>query len=261
MIKQSYKTLKLDKELLLFPILSAICITSLLALGATFFLYDPLKELIQWNSMFYYSFFFLVYIGLIFSGVFFNSGLMYCAHIRINGKDPKFIDGIRRSRKNIFKLFQWALLSGTILVIIGIIRQSGLIGKIISHFMSALWSFATYLVLPVMIMEEKGVDDSLEKSVSLLKQTWSENIVGSLTFRAVYVVLNFVVFLPIAAISNSIHMASIILPIYIIGISVGYLLLFTLEEIFKVVLYNYAISGKTIEGYDEEFMKNAFYKI
>ena len=54
------------------------------------------------------------------------------------------------------------------------------------------WTLVTYLIVPVLIFEEGGVYDSIERSASLFRKRWGEQIAGSFGFG----LLSFLMFLP-----------------------------------------------------------------
>ena len=44
------------------------------------------------------------------------------------------------------------------------------------------WGMATYLVVPVLVMEDAGVMDSVRRLQSLLRQTWGEQLISGIAF-------------------------------------------------------------------------------
>ena len=92
LIAESFGVLKKDKELLLFPIISAI--VSILAI--VIFVVPFFLGLIAGASIRYFWFIlFALYFMIYFITVFFTAGLIGAANIRLRGGDPKFSDGIK----------------------------------------------------------------------------------------------------------------------------------------------------------------------
>ena len=102
LIGESFSLLKKDKELLLFPVVSAF--VSLIAIVAFVI---PLILSIGFGAFGQRSFWFMVFILyflIYFISVFFTAGIIGAADIRLRGGDPKFSDGIKIATKNIHRL-------------------------------------------------------------------------------------------------------------------------------------------------------------
>src|SRR5690606_20431976 len=100
--KQSFRVLQLDKELLVFPLLSGIACALVMAtfalpMFATGFLEalakdNPVNE--QATKILGYVVLFAYYVVNYFVIIFFNSALVACAIIRFKGGDPTVKDGL-----------------------------------------------------------------------------------------------------------------------------------------------------------------------
>ena len=168
LVGESLQVMKKDREILLFPLLSGIVTILLLLsfilpiiLSATRFSLTPV--LVIWFLLFYFLAYFVV--------IFFNTGLITCARIRLTGGDPTFSDGIRNAVRHLPAIFVWAAISATVGLILRLISErSGLIGRIIIGIIGVVWSLVTYFVIPVLVFEEKGVIDSIKESASVLPE-------------------------------------------------------------------------------------------
>src|SRR5262249_52021876 len=134
--KQSFNVLRLDKELLLFPLVSGL---SCLAVLASFVL--PL-----WNSPYAkvvlnehqipkppvaWVFLFAFYLVNYFVIVYFNSALVACAIIRFKGGDPTVGDGFRAATARLPQILAWALVSATVGIVLKVIEsRSERVGQI-----------------------------------------------------------------------------------------------------------------------------------
>src|SRR3989338_6585205 len=160
LVKESFAVLKKDKEIMLFPIVSGI-----LTVIAFLLLFVPAGILTlgkDLSSPFFYALLFIYYVITSFIVIFFNTGLITCAQMRLNGKDPTFKDGIKNAWKHLGSIIVWSLISATVGLILRIIidkieesEKLGPLGKIIgSIFISLLgmaWNLLTFFVIPVMI--------------------------------------------------------------------------------------------------------------
>lgn len=197
LMKISLGVLRKDKEIMIFPVLSFIACSIILVSFFTGFWFFGLPSIdsVQW---FWVVGMFVIYVFLFFIGIFFNTAIIACANIRLNGGDPTVSDGLRIASQNIGRIFMWALISATIGVILQAIRErTGWIGKLIVGIIGIAWAYVTFFIIPVLIYEKKGIASSIRRSASLFKQTWGETIIGSFGFGIVFVLLAFLGVLPI----------------------------------------------------------------
>lgn len=180
LLKASWNVLKKDREILFFPVLSGISVLVLLAsfVVPTVLVGDPasVRRIVNEDRdtlmMMGFVFYFLNYLIIIF----FNSAIVACATIRMKGSDPTVFDGLNIATARIFHIIMWALVSATLGMIFRMIQEkSNLLGKILGGLLGIAWSLTSYLVVPVMVNENKGPLDSFMDSVELIKKTWGGN--------------------------------------------------------------------------------------
>jgi hypothetical protein len=100
LMKTSLGVLRKDKEIMIFPVLSFISSVIILVSFFTgfWFLGLPSNDSIQWLWIVAV---FLIYLFLYFIVIFFNTAIIACANIRLNGDDPTVSDGLRIASQNI----------------------------------------------------------------------------------------------------------------------------------------------------------------
>jgi hypothetical protein len=113
LMKTSIGVLRKDKEIMIFPILSFVaCAIILLSFFVGFwFLGLPSINSTVWPWVLAMIF---IYFILFFIVIFFNTAIIACANIRLNGGDPTVSDGLRIASENIGRILIWALISATI---------------------------------------------------------------------------------------------------------------------------------------------------
>jgi hypothetical protein len=262
LVKESYAVLKKDKELMLFPIISGVAgiilLISFLIMMFSTSLFGSLGNIIS------YPLIFLYYLLSYFIIIFFNTGLIACVNIRLNGGDPKFKDGIDIAMKNVGKIFAWALISATIgMILRWLSEKSGLIGRIIIGLIGMAWSLLTFFVLPVMILEKASVTDSIKKSGALFKKTWGENAVGQFSMGLAFFLFGLLGIIPLVIAVLSAMSGSLPIMVFFVGIAFLYWLILgilnaSLNGIFLTALYNYANKGTVVSGFSEESIKSAY---
>jgi hypothetical protein len=79
------------------------------------------------------------------------------------------------------RILPWAALSATVSVILRAIEERlGFVGKIIVGLIGMSWNLITFLVLPVLVIEQVGVGTALKRSQEMFKRTWGENVLGGM---------------------------------------------------------------------------------
>jgi hypothetical protein len=197
LMKTSLGVLRKDKEIMLFPVFSFVaCAIILLSFFAGFwFVGLPSIDSTLWVWVIVMI---LVYFILFFIVIFFNTAIIACGNIRLNGGDPTVADGLRIASENISRILIWALISATIGMILQAIRQrAGWAGRLIAGIIGFAWTYVTFFIIPVLIFEKKGIAPSIRRSASLFKQTWGETIIGTFGFGVIFVTLALPGILPI----------------------------------------------------------------
>ncbi|MBI2138380.1 hypothetical protein HYU13_02230 [Candidatus Woesearchaeota archaeon] len=270
LVKESFEVLKKDKEMLWFPILSGIA-----AVLAFFTFFIPFVLRILFESLtsvniaphvrsfsgLEYFFIFLYYLGNYFIIIFFNTGLITCAHMRLNGKDPKFSDGFKNALRNIGKVFIWAVIAATVgMVLRALEGRLKKIGSILVALLGMAWTLLTFFVIPVMVFENISVFESIKKSGKLFRKTWGENVIGQFSMGLFFGLL-FVMGLLVLVFSFLSGSGTVV------GLTFGAVVIFwvllgiissTLNGIFIAALYQYANTGKVPEAFSQELVKGSF---
>jgi hypothetical protein len=264
---QSWRVLMLDKELLVFPLLSGVaCFLLLASFAAGIFasgmrIHDPERiDLVHWVILFVYYFinYFII--------VFFNCALVACAMIRFRGGNPTVADGLKAARERIGLIAAWALLAATVGVVLRMIEERvGFLGKIVIWILGAVWTLATFFVVPVLVVENLGPIDAAKRSVEIVKNAWGESIVsnagvGILSFLAI---LFLVVPCGILTVVVALKTGSIAVAIVGAALTIALLVLISLAgsalaSILLSALYLFATGGRVPQGFDPARLKAAF---
>tara|TARA_Y100000310_G_C20657382_1_gene802704 strand:+ start:42 stop:863 length:822 start_codon:yes stop_codon:yes gene_type:complete len=256
LVKESYNVLKKDKELLLFPIMSGIFTIALLA---SFIVPIFFTGTFPFNS---YLGLFIFYVLSYFIVIFFNSGLVICANIRLSGGDPTVKDGLKGAAKHIANILTWALIAATVGLILRILSdkaKDNIFAQIVISLLGMAWSLLTFFVLPIMILENITPIDAIKKSASLFKRTWGETVAGNFTIGGIF----FIAYLILLALGFGsfffLGLASLPFIGFLIIVFVFLIILSsTLNGIFITALYKYATTGEVPKAFSEDHVKHAF---
>jgi hypothetical protein len=260
--QNSFKVLKANKQLLLFPVLSGISLTLIMAsfflgaLGMAGWDFDNL-HIAGDNKLLGYLVVFVYYIVNYFIVVFFNMALIHCTTLYFNGEEVTVAKGIAFSRSRIGTIFAWALFAGSIGAILKIIQENvGTLGKVLTGLIGIVWAVATFFVVPVIAYENLGPIDALKRSTQLMKEKWGEKLGAGFSFG----LIQLVGFLGIAIIAGLIGVS--VHPIAGIAVGVlGLLLLATVVSAARTIFVSqiyHSVTGDPTDQYNEQFIAQLF---
>jgi ABC-type multidrug transport system fused ATPase/permease subunit len=255
LFKTSWSILMEDRKLLVFPLLSGII--SLIVL-ATFIL--PLVIGKFFGDLFFYGALFAFYLVSYFVVIFFNTALISCVNARLQGTDMTVGEGLSNALRHLTPILGWALLSATVGIILQLIRErAGIFGEIAAAIAGGAWGLVTFFVVPVLVLEDKGVFDAIKESTNLIRKTWGESIIGSGSIMLVFVIIGVIGFLGVlAAMMLGGVLFYLALVLFIVLVIVLAVVAAAMQGIFVTALYSYAKSGTVPAAYNKDLIQNAF---
>lgn len=273
LFKLCLHVLSVDKELIFFPVFSTIGVifVTLTFFGVTFGIgsFDRLNDGVP-NALDFLMIF-LFYVFSYFVIIFFNAALVFAAHERLEGGDPNIRSGLAGASSRIVTIFMWSVVAAIVGLILQILSSQarerggimGIIGQLIVAMLGAAWSLVTFFVVPLIVIEHRGLADSFRTSLSLLRRTWGEQVVGNFGLGLLQLVATLLAVLITAVLGFALSLlgtAGIVLTVVIgIVLVVGVSLVFaTLNGIYKAALYNYAADGQVPSLFTEDTIRGAF---
>jgi hypothetical protein len=266
LVKASANVLRLDKELMVFPLLSGI---STVLVAATFI--APIAVTGGWQifaedgqaSYLAMSVFFLFYVVQYAVIFFFNSALVGAALIRLDGGDPTVSDGLAIASKRLGSILGYAVIAATVGMILRMISErGGIFARIAIGLVGMAWTLATYLTVPVLVTKNIGPIDAVKESAMVFKRTWGEQVVGNfgMGWAMFLLMLTWTIMSGAMLFVGAAIMPALILPM--LGITIlGYVLLglvgSALNGIYTAALYRFAMTGE-VTNFDPAIMGNAF---
>jgi hypothetical protein len=267
LLKASFAVLRADKELVVFPIVSTIAVLVVMASFALPMLFAGFFDsLIEGDTQIMgYIVGFAFYVVQYFVIIFANSALVGAAMIRLGGGDPTVRDGFRIAMNHIGTILAYALISATVGMILRIISERGkTVGRIVSSIVGMAWNLATYLAVPVLVVEGVGPLEAVKRSAGYLKKTWGEQIVGNFSVGVIFGLITFLLILlgiPVFILvisSESIALIILIAVVFVLAFVFLGLINSTLNGIYVAAVYRYAVGGETGGFFDEEMVRGAF---
>jgi hypothetical protein len=264
--KSSYRCLMLDKEMLVFPLLSGLaCLAVLASFGLPLMNSDYVRTIQDDgqapNDPLAYVILFLFYFCNYFVIVFFNSGLIACAIIRFHGGDPTVADGFRAAAARLPQIFAWALVSATVGVILKAIEsRSSRAGRIAAGLLGMAWGAATYFVVPVPVVEKVGPLTAVKRSLSILRRTWGEALVSNFGIGLFVFLMVLACLIPavLGLLGGSVFTVAIGIGITVVLLILVSLVSSALNGIVLGALYLYAAEDQVPAQFDAGLFRHAF---
>jgi hypothetical protein len=264
LVKASASVLSADKELMLFPLLSAVMLV-LVSVGFALPIFLSENAAGHLEGAASYVIGFLFYLVSYFVIFFCNSALVGAAMIRLRGGDPTVADGFRIASGKIGTIFGYALIAATVgMVLRAVQERMGLIGTIVVGLIGMAWSVATFLVVPVLVAEDVNPVDAVKRSMSLLKKTWGEQVIGGFSIGVVGALATFLlalVFIPLIILavgSGSTGLIAAVVITFVVALMLLALVNATLSGIYTAAVYRYAAEGDISNGFEPEMVQEAF---
>ena len=267
LVKASANVLRLDKELMLFPLMSGIATVLVMAsfIAPIFWVGGP-QIFAEGESASYAMYavgflFYLVQYTVIF---FFNAALVGAALIRLDGGDPTVSDGLAIASKRFGTILGYAAIAATVGMLLRFISEKvGWLGKIAVGLMGMAWTLTTYLTVPILVTKDIGPIDAVKESAMIFKRTWGEQVIGNFgmgwavgLIGVVWTLVNIGVIMAMASLGMGVAILAAV-GIMLLGYVMLALLASALNGIYTAALYRYAMTGDT-GSFDPQIMGNAF---
>jgi hypothetical protein len=279
--RQSWAALRANPQLMIFPVISLIgmIIVTILffipvsATGIVAAMSDQSGRSSNINQTLFtitiFLYYFVTYTVIIFS----NTALVGAALKLARGETATVQDGINIALSRMGKIFVYALISATIGMLARAVRQSGsnsrnLVGIIIANIIAGIiqgaWNLVVFFAIPVLVVEDLGVIDSLKRSVGLFKQTWGEQFTGSVAISAIGCLATLglmvvgIVIIGLAAATGSTAVTIFAIGVVVLAFIFLSLLSGAINGIFQASLYQYATTGDSGKLIDTSLASAAF---
>lgn len=265
LIRQSWRVLMQDRRLILLPLMAAatllIVVGAFSALAAATGSFDRLNTAVAGTEteataadvVLSALTLFIAY----FVVMFFNAALVATAMERLRGRPASIGYGLSKASSHIPALIGWAIIAGTIGLILNALRNrtDNFLGQIALSLAGGVWAYMTFFVIPVLVVEGLGPIAAIKRSGALLRGTWGNQVTANFGFMFIYIVAVLVAFLPAALLFAVSPFLGIVVGVLLIAFAVGTVQ--ALEGIFKAALYDYA-TGTVPVGFEQQTLRSAY---
>jgi hypothetical protein len=274
LIKESYKLLRHDPELIWLSVGSFIAVGVLVLVlggfGLSIGLVEADTESVKSSAYVLLGIVGIGYFATSFVIIYFQVALVAAVKHRMDGGDPSISYAISQSNHRLGAIFIWALISGTVGLILKALETSarqrkgigGMIPSIMVGILGFAWSLMVFFVIPVIVAEDAKGIQAIRRSGTVLKSKWGETVIGNqgiglLTSLAIFIFAGIPVFLGLAAIDSSVTLGGGLIAV---GAANGMFLAAAgsaLDSTYRAVLYEYATKGE-VGTFSREVIDSAF---
>jgi len=259
----SFKILRANKQLIIFPVLSGI---SLVLIIGSFVVatmanngwdFGNISE--QRGSTGYYALIFFFYLVNYFIVVFFNMALIHCTRLYFRGEEFSVNTGLKFSMSRIGAIFSWAVFAATVGLILKAIQEnSGIIGKIITGIIGIVWSIATFFVVPVIAYENLGPIGAFKRSSQIMKEKWGESLVSGFSFGLIQFIAFLIIGIPLFLLGSTVN-PFLGIALAVAGIFIITSVISAAQTIFISAVYH-NINGDVTKHFDQQLIDGLFVK-
>jgi len=271
LVKQSFAILRSDKQLMLFPVLSAVAcliVTAIIATGGAMVMLPAMTSTAASGEHFnpnqspaFLLGIFSLYVANYFVIVFFNVALVGVANSRLMGGTWTVRDGLELAWARKATIFQWALVAATVGVILRTLEERlGLIGRIIMRVIGIAWTLACYFVVPVLAFEALTPVAAFKRSSKLFRDTWGEKVIGGFSLSLISLLLAlpgiglWIVAIALGGVNGMIFGAALMI-LYFLMLSV---FMSAVQGIFNAALYRYACFKQVPPAFSQGLIASAW---
>jgi Family of unknown function (DUF6159) len=265
---QSWRILKNDKSLVIFPILSTI-----FGIIAVITIWTPTlvlrgvfegRPVDRHDPVFYIAGVATAYLST-FIAIFFNVALAACAVRSMRGEGTTVGQGFTAAIERIGPILGWTFVATTVGLILRVIRERvPAVGKLVAGLLGAAWAIATFFVIPAIALERTGPVQALKRSGAVVKERWGEGATGAVTIGLANWLISAAIL--IVGVVGGVGLITFrLVPLGIavsaatvIAIVIVSLVASAMSQIFRVAVYQYAVSGQTSGGFDGGLLQSAF---
>ena len=246
--KRSWAVLKSDKTLAWFPVLSALgSMIVVVVLGGLIALMG-IDSSSTGDSLAPIGWVLIVvgYLALAMVQTYFLAALVAGADMRLRGNDSSVRAGLDIANSRLHRLLPWAIVTATVTMVLQAIEERfGIVGRIVAGLVGMAWNLLTFLVVPILVLEDLAVRPALTRSKDLFKKTWGENVIGQGGLGLV----GFLAMLPgllllFVGISLGTAAAIVLGGIGIVWVLVSSVVVSALGGIYRTALYHFATNGQ-----------------
>ena len=206
-------------------------------------------------------------LGLVLNIVtnFCNAAFTAATLIRMSGGQVTVGEAFGVAAARFPAIIGYSMIGATVGLVIRMIEERiGLLGRIIGLAVGIAWAVATFLVVPILVVENVGPIEGIKRSMALLRRAWGEGLVCRVGIGAASGLIGLVISMSgglvilVAVTSGMLPLAAFAMIVTTLALLALGVLSRTLSGIFMSALYAYATDRGVMPGIPAEMIRGAF---
>ena len=264
LVKESWRFLRADSELLLVPVIATIMMVLLFGILMVTLLVTGMIDALQNDSALAVQgtiFIFGSYLITAFVVALSRAMVVHTVAKRAANADATLGQSFKVALRHAPTLFLWAVISATVGILLRTITERfDRLGRFITAFLGAAWGVLTYFVVPAIVLDNKPALKAVTYSGEVFKKMWGESLITNISLSLVFFVLHLVatiIFFGTFMISVKIAMPVIFIlagVLYVIFLFGAIAVQQVLESIIVTLLYVYATTDAPPANFNPELL-------
>ncbi|MDD1680382.1 MAG: DUF6159 family protein [Methanoregula sp.] len=178
------------------------------------------------------------------------AGLITSVSFLFAGRTALVREGLTSAGNHLLPIAGWSAVYATVAtlqsVVVYLFPENLFLAFIAGIFFLPL-GFITLFVIPLIVLEERDLASAVRESLSLIRKTWGETLLGFFVYIVIWFVVAIITLIPAAAIgfpSGNPQLMSLSMALYLLALMIMMMIYSTAVGIFLVGLYSYAKTGR-----------------
>jgi Family of unknown function (DUF6159) len=197
--------------------------------------------------------------------LFFGVAFIAVARKSLAGEAWTMWDGWLTATSRLGPILLWALVAtavGLLLRALERVRGGFLVNIVARWVLGAAWSLATFFVVPVLALEGGSPFKAAGRSVQVVRKRWGEGVVGATAIEGLFVIVVMAGVVPLvlglATVASAPVVGVPLIAVAVFIIALGMVVNSAVSQLFRFVLYEYAVSDRAIGPFGADELDQAF---
>jgi hypothetical protein len=194
-----------------------------------------------------------------------NAAFTAATLIRLSGNKVTVGEAFGVASARLPAILGYSIIGATVGLVLRMIEERvGILGRLVGLVVGIAWAIATFLVVPVLVVENIGPIDGIKRSMALLRRTWGEALVCTVGIGAASGLLTVAVGMAgaitilLAVKTGLIAVIVMAVAATLAGLVAIAVISCTLSGIFTAALYAYATDRGIMPGIPADLITGAF---
>ena len=179
----------------------------------------------------------------------------------LDGREATVGGGTAVASARLGAIAGWALVLTTVNLVIQALRsRAGPIGNLLLGAATVAWGLATFLVVPIVALEGLGPLAALDRSASLFREKWGEQLVGTASIGILFAVLGTLPAVALILLGLASGSTAVAITLVVVGVLVAVaagVVGSAARAVFSVALYRYASGSGGTGPFTEDDLEGA----